>query len=109
MNASELFLGGFIGFVSSLLTGVVLHFLNRAHQDSIQRRELAIRLAIEKSRIDHETQKFMNERRGVNMTIMNDPRVELLFAEFLDFADAVMKRRRKQWWQRLGDKLGFCW
>ncbi len=56
LDITSTIVGGAIATTASLL----LHFLNRAHQEAIQQNEMAVKLAIEKAKTDHETQKFMN-------------------------------------------------
>lgn len=105
LDITSTIVGGAIATTASVL----LHFLNRRHQDAIQQNEMAVRLAIEKAKIDHATQEFMNTRRSDGVTIMNDPRVDIILCEMLEFTDKLRRHRRSQQWQRIKDWLGCEW
>jgi hypothetical protein len=98
-----------IGGGIATATSVLLHFLNRAHQDAIQQNEIATRLAIEMAKIDHETQKFMQSRKPGSDTSMRDPPMDRFVYQMLDFTSALHRHRRMQRWQRIKDWLGCCW
>lgn len=103
-------IGAFFGAGASVLTGVIVHLLNKIHQDRIQRNQLAVQLAIEKMKRRHEFEqaKFMaNFNNGI--AIYNDPHLQSIYAQMVAFAEAMDRKRRVDRWQRWRKWLGAAW
>lgn len=68
---------------------------------------MAVQLAIEQMKRDQATQELFAKLHAdrEEPARINDPRIDIILIQMLEFTDKLMHHRRKEWWRRLIDYI----